>query len=757
MSQTHHSLKKDLTKTVLLWSTSFFVLLGIIFSLSFNTLQTYILDLMADQRLHYQVHEFAKHLDEKDSTSIREESDALTQDSVISAILMVDASGELTHISLSKHQKPKLELNEPLRIDTLHSLIDARSNLHLYTRKIPGHHATLALVLDGTPVTMTIFSTTAWAALMMIMLVLISVKALHYSLRHQLVEPIEQLREAIEDQHLGDDAIHKLEEDLPEEASNILEFFDQLKHSRDDLRSHIPDLMEALPSCFWWSEDAKTYRSISGKACDLLQISPGDLEGQEFWHWCNSSAQMSVNAKQLNRAIAEKVERLDFAYQVNHHDQAHWFGESITICYAKDGSPETIYGIINDISARKNRQQEEAERLELMHRLEATGTLVGGIAHEFNNALAGMNGNVFLIKQNTNDEGNLNRIRNIEELIDRSASIIERMLAFARKRSSRPSPVHLIPFLNSFHTTMLPALPDCTRLTLHFEKNIEATNPIIIADQKLLQELLMQLVENADFATRNVAVPSINISLDLFEADEEFLHKHPGLSSTATVHLQLHDNGCGIADDIKDRIFEPFFTTREVGQGTGLGLSMVYGYINQLGGAIDVQSNPGNGSTFHVYLPCNNDTQTNKHEDTLLSGSGETILVVDDDITFRESTCEVLARMGYKTISAENGTEAVNLYEQHKEDIRLILMDILMPGMTGVQASRRIRKITPDVRIIFLTAYDRTQPLEPEVYDDNAELINKPFRISVLSQAIRKALQHSAIGSPDKNDIGSAS
>jgi len=113
---------------------------------------------------------------------------------------------------------------------------------------------------------------------------------------------------------------------------------------------------------------------------------------------------------------------------------------------------------------------------------------------------------------------------------------------------------------------------------------------------------------------------------------------------------------------------------------------------------------------------------------------------VDDDQVFRESTCEVLSRMGYQTIEAWDGKESIKQFEQHQDEIRLIFMDILMPGLTGIQASRRIRKISPDIPIIFLTAYDRTQPLEAEVYEANAELINKPFRISVLSQAIQKAL-----------------
>jgi len=375
--------------------------------------------------------------------------------------------------------------------------------------------------------------------------------------------------------------------------------------------------------------------------------------------------------------------------------------------------------------------------------MESTATLVGGIAHEFNNALAGMNGNVFLIKQSTDDEQTLNRINRIELLIERSAGMIDSMLAFARKSQVRAAPVNMAAFFKRFQLAVLPTLPNHAQFNLNIDESLNTEDneqAIIQADEKKLQEVFMQLIQNAYLAVEAVSMPRISIAMESMQADKLFLQQHPHISSSQLLHVQVQDNGCGISTDIAARIFDPFFTTREVGKGTGLGLSMAYGYIHQVGGAITMTSMPGAGTTFHLYLPVAVMPHSTRHQDTLLRGNGEQILVVDDDQVFRESTCEVLTRMGYKPMEARNGKEAIRCFEQHRDDIQLIFMDILMPGLNGIETSRSIRDMDPDIPIIFLTAYDRTQPLEPEVYADNAELINKPFRISILSQAIQKAL-----------------
>jgi len=741
MPHVHHTLKQDLTRTILLWGSSFFALLAILFLISFQTLEGHILELMADRRLSYQAVEFDKHLKDRDIQTIIEESEVLVQDNMFAAILLTDGKGRTLSSSIGSNLESLSGIKGPLSAIAAREISLSESSLHLFIRPLTNQKNNIFLVMDGRPIESAMIKATVLMTLLLAILLLLSIKALHYSLRRQLVEPVEHLRKAIENSSIDESTLHRLEEALPDEASEILKVFEELKYSSDEMKTHIMGMMETLPACFWWSHDGKSYTGVSGKASSVLNRSPDDMQGAILWDWTASPPQISSNHLQLQQAIKRQDDKLDYAYQIQTDDTPFWYGESIAICYHKDGTLDTVYGIINDISARKLRQHEQAERLEMTNRMEATATLVAGIAHEFNNALAGMNGNLFLIKQGTDNEKKLNHINRIEQLIQRSATMIDHMLIFACKSTRRPGPVKLIEFLNSFQTSILPELQDRTQCDLSFAQACLSCPPVVLADQKRLHEVLLQLFRNAEFATKDAPLPRISISVDCFHAEETLLRSHPHLTSREIVHIQIRDNGCGIPETIQERIFEPFFTTREVGNGTGLGLSMVYGYLNQIGGAIDVDSSVGTGSTFHIYLPRSVIELKPEKKEHLLQGHGETILAVDDDQMFLDASHEVLERMGYKVIVANNGRQATELYEQHKADIQLILMDILMPGLTGIQTSRFIRRITPDIPIIFLTAYDRTQPMEAEVYQKNAQLLNKPFSIPALSQAIHQEMQ----------------
>ncbi|MBN4077041.1 response regulator [Mariprofundus ferrooxydans] len=589
------------------------------------------------------------------------------------------------------------------------------------------------------PIPSSLLSATEWAILFIFLL--ISIKLLHTALTRKLIQPLENLLQNIDNQELDNKAMFQFEHDLPNETDDIQAAYDDLKHSHDDLKTQMSSIMQSLSHCFWWSNDGTTYASISEKSKTIINQSPTDIQGSELWAWTQDSVQINRNNNRLRAAIKRHDEKLDIAYQIQHDDQLHWYGESITLAYDSEGNIDTVYGVINDINRRKNKQQQQSQQLELEHRMEATGTLVGGIAHEFNNILAGMNGNVFLIKQSNRDEKTLLRIERIESLIERSAGMIDSMLCFAKKSNIRPTPLSLLDFLKRIQPTLLPSLTHNVHIKLQYDETIKPDEYMILADKNKLQEAILQLASNANAALANISPAELIIGLEKVEADDALLQKHPRLSSRQLIHCSFHDNGCGISDDIKTHVFEPFFTTREVGQGTGLGLSMVYGYINQIGGAIELESSIDVGTTFHIYFPCCISSPSTSLPDTFLIGNGEKILIVDDDKIFRESTCEVLQRMGYQTIQARDGTESIELFQQHRDSIGLVFMDILMPGINGIQASKEIRRISATVPIIYLTGYDHTEPMDAEVYAEHAELINKPFRISVLSQVIQKSLK----------------
>ncbi|HKI59670.1 MAG TPA: hybrid sensor histidine kinase/response regulator, partial [Mariprofundaceae bacterium] len=285
MHQLHHTLKRDLTNTLLIWSATFFALLVVGFLFSFHQIERYMLGLVADHRLNYQTREFAKHLDQQDNRTIQEEGDTLAQGDIISAILMVDASGELLHLSMNKNSTPALVLTQPVNMESLQKLVRNHGHLHLFKRKIPGHHATLALIMDDRPIEIALFSATAWTALLLLALVLISIKALHISLRRNLVVPVEKLRHAINDGQMDQQAIMALEQTLPDEASEILDIFDHLKHAHTDMRAQITTMVATMPSCFWWSDNGKTYTGASDRTADLLKVPSSELTTHTLWAW----------------------------------------------------------------------------------------------------------------------------------------------------------------------------------------------------------------------------------------------------------------------------------------------------------------------------------------------------------------------------------------------------------------------------------------------------------------------------------------
>jgi CheY-like chemotaxis protein len=237
--------------------------------------------------------------------------------------------------------------------------------------------------------------------------------------------------------------------------------------------------------------------------------------------------------------------------------------------------------------------------------------------------------------------------------------------------------------------------------------------------------------------------PRITLTLEPFDASPEFRRRH----STTTRHfarISIEDNGCGIPDAIKTRIFEPFFTTKEIGSGTGLGLAMVYGTITSHGGLIDVESTPETGTAFRIYLPLQPHLELQPSAagvaESPVTGRGETLLVVDDDPQIREITRYMLEALDYRVLTASDGMEAIKVFNRNADDIKLILMDLVMPRLGGARAYERLQRTHEDLRVIFITSHDLKQRLEIAPRQDEAVVLQKPWSATQLSQSIRSAL-----------------
>jgi len=357
-----------------------------------------------------------------------------------------------------------------------------------------------------------------------------------------------------------------------------------------------------------------------------------------------------------------------------------------------------------------------------------------------NNSLAGITGNLYLAQKDVEDRPKvLGRLKNVEELSFRAAGIIQQLLSFARKSVVSMNPMNISLFLKETIKMHRVTLPENIQLIA----DIKDSDMHVKADINQLQQAIVNLINNARDATCEVTEPSITIKLEHFVADSSFSTKHSVSEISEFSCISISDNGQGIAEKDLEHIFEPFFTTKEVGKGTGLGLAMVYGAIKSHNGIITVESNSDKGTCFCVYLPVLKDEKERvilNDSESYIPGNGECILLVDDEEAIINIGKDVLESLNYQILVGKNGYDAIEMYKIHGDKIKLIIMDIVMPRMGGVDAASAIQAINPRAKIIFSSGYDRTQTLMNQKLPEHCLFISKPFTISALSRAINKLL-----------------
>ncbi|WP_176963442.1 DUF3365 domain-containing protein [Mariprofundus sp. NF] len=426
---------------------------------------------------------------------------------------------------------------------------------------------------------------------------------------------------------------------------------------------------------------------------------------------------------------------------VNRRKDGSNYAAMLTISPIKNSEGE----ITHYVGSQQN--LEEYEKLEKQfhqsQKMEALGTLVGGIAHDFNNTLAGITGNLYLAKKAIQDRPEaVNRLETIEDLSYRTAGMIQQLLAFAREDVQRMNPMNISLLLKEAIKMHMVSIPENIRLSI----NIESDDLQIHGDINLLQQAIMNLINNARDAVESVKDPLITIRLEAFEADDQFIDNHPEIAERELVCISIQDNGYGINSADITHIFDPFFTTKEVGKGTGLGLSMVYGAIQSHGGAIGVQSQINQGTTISIWLPLLPSNQwitDSSSSEVIINGAGETILLVDDELTVIETGKAVLESLGYRLLTAQNGAEAVATFKEHSGEIDLIVMDVVMPVMGGDEAATAIRKIEPEMKIIFATGYAKPRSSDGVFEMESETVISKPYSTGRISQLIRATLDNS--------------
>ena len=408
------------------------------------------------------------------------------------------------------------------------------------------------------------------------------------------------------------------------------------------------------------------------------------------------------------------------------------------LIFDNDGKPVGFRGLVLDITERLNAEKEKKkleERFQQIQRMEGIGTLAGGVAHDFNNLLMGIQGNVSLmLLHSKSGDRDYEKLKSIEACVAGGADLTRQLLGFARGGKYMVKPVDL----NSVvHGTA--GMFGRTRKEIKILKKQQKNIWPVMADQSQIEQVLLNLCINAWQAMPdggNIYVETKNVVLD-----ESFAQPF-GAAPGRYVRISVADTGTGIDPSIQHKIFEPFFTTKEIGRGTGLGLASTYGIIKNHDGIIDFISQPNEGTTFYVYLPATDaaveDEQALAMEAT--KGSG-TILLVDDEEIIIDVNKAMLETLGYTVIPAIGGKEAVRIYESAGERIDMVILDMIMPDLSGGEVFDRLKSIDPSVKVLLSSGYSLTDQAETILERGCLGFIQKPFNIEQLSLKIMEVLE----------------
>jgi PAS domain S-box-containing protein len=409
----------------------------------------------------------------------------------------------------------------------------------------------------------------------------------------------------------------------------------------------------------------------------------------------------------------------------------------------KDGSVKTIqfrpvtmktgdqFVIYEDVTEKKKLE----EQLHLAQRMEALGTLAGGIAHNFNNLLTGMMGNASLMLLNTEpDHPHYERLKAIEKLVNSGSKLTRQLLGYARKGRYEIKPLDINRLVKETADTF-----NATRRDIRVHQLLEENLHSVHADQGQIEQILWNLYVNAADAMADGG----NLFIETRNSTHTEMRGKPYTVKPGTYALiTVRDTGSGMDKKTMERIFEPFFTTKGFARGTGLGLASTYGMVKAHGGYIDVESSRNKGAAFSIYLPASRQAVADRPiKKGKLKGGKETLLLVDDEEGVLEVSQELLEMLGYTVITAKGGKEAIELYRNHVEDIDMVILDLIMPDMGGRETYDQLKGLNPQVKVLLSSGYS----INGQAYDILKHgcdgFIQKPFEMGVLSQRIREILE----------------
>ncbi|HPC83231.1 MAG TPA: PAS domain S-box protein [Thermoanaerobaculaceae bacterium] len=508
---------------------------------------------------------------------------------------------------------------------------------------------------------------------------------------------------------------------------------EELQTSRQMLRS----VLDHFPGVVFWKDRRSVYLGCNlafARGAGLSAVE--DIVGKTDFDlpWASTEAEKyRADDREVMDSGRPKLGIVETQHQTD--GRVTWFNTNKVPLTAPDGDVFGVLGVAADIT--------EVRRLEEQYRqaqkMEAIGSLAGGVAHDFNNLLQVITGYLELAQLRlATGESPTHELEEVGRATDRAATLVRRLLAFSRRQTMQREAVDLDALITGLAKMLRRLIEE--RIELHTVSH--GRLPMVFADPGHLEQVLVNLCVNARDAMPDGGV--LRIETWHVEIDAESAVRVPGARPGTYVVLAVADTGCGIPQENLDRVFEPFFTTKEVGKGTGLGLAMVYGIVKQHGGFVEVQSEPGKGTVFRVFLPAAAPgVAPPSPEDATVPmalGRGETILLAEDDAQVREFAARVLQEAGYRVIVARDGAEAVELAAAEAEAVDLYVLDAVMPKLSGKAVHDTIVARRPGAKVLFCTGYSFDVLHNGGALAGGFNALQKPFSRHALLRRVQELL-----------------
>ncbi len=552
-------------------------------------------------------------------------------------------------------------------------------------------------------------------------------------------------------------ALARANDDLRKEIAKHQQTEEALRHSEQLLQA----TLDALSANLAILDETSTILAVNASWRQFAEDNgfggPSRGIGVNYLQLCDEATDADSEetpevARGIRAVMARQRERFTLEYPCHSPDTQRWFVMRLTR-FDDGGKPRLVVvheEITERVQAEAQRQRLEAQLREA-HKMEAVGTLAGGIAHDFNNILASIFLHTEVAQSYVRPGSELqDNLQNVMTAAKRAKNLVQQILMFSRQTETVRQPVRLSLLIQDALTFLRASLP----ATIDIRHNLLDTGDTILADPVQLRQIVLNICVNAEYAMRQTG-GILEINTDRIEIDETLAQAHPALKPGPHLCLIIRDSGYGIAPQVIERIFEPFFTTKDVGQGTGMGLAMVHGMVTNHGGAITVESLPGQGTTFTIYLPCLSDVESERDSAQELIGDGDgRILFVDDEPALARPVQVLLERFGYQVVSSASSHEAFDIFCRDPYGFDLLLTDQTMPHMTGEQLAREVRRVRPDMPVILCTGFSHVMNAEKARELGFNDFCTKPLLAQELALKIQQVLkQRSQSSSPARQRI----